>query len=179
MKKAIISILCLIFLCSMISALAVFGYEVPEPTEEELSIIETHSLGLTGVSNARQLGGYVTEDGRKVKENVLIRSGALAGATEDDLKILSEDYNVKLIIDLRSESDFASEPDPAFNDAQVINIPVLDESLMAVSWEDYTALLQEFFQTMRADLKPRIDWKKRRREKLAELAARQDAGENA
>ena len=64
MKKTIISILCFIFLCSMIFAPAVYGYEVPEPTEEELSMIETQSLGLTGVSNARQLGGYVSEVGR-------------------------------------------------------------------------------------------------------------------
>ena len=41
-----------------------------------------------------------------------------------------------------------------------------------------TALLQAFFQNMRADPKPRIDWKARRREKLAELAARQNEGKN-
>lgn len=143
MKKTAISILCFILLASVMLAPVVYAYEVPEPTEEELAMIDSQMIGLTGVSNARQLGGYAAEDGRKVKENVLIRSGALAAATEEDIKILSEDFNVKLVIDLRNESDFTRKPDPAFNDAEIVNVPVWDESLNAVSLTDFMALMQE------------------------------------
>lgn len=34
-----------------------------------------HSLGLTGVSNARDLGGYQTQDGRTIKFGKLFRTG--------------------------------------------------------------------------------------------------------
>ena len=103
MKKSIICILCFVLLVAMILAPAAYGYQSPEPTEEQLALVESQSIGLTGVTNARQLGGYVTEDGRKVKDGVLIRSGALGTATEEDIRILTEDYNVKLIIDFRNE----------------------------------------------------------------------------
>lgn len=110
-------------------------------------------IGLTGVSNARQLGGYETEDGRHVKENVLIRSGALSGATEEDLQILTEQYNVKLIVDLRSAADMERTPDPEFNDAVVVNVPVWDETLNAVSLTDFMAIQGEFSgEPGRADL---------------------------
>ncbi|MBQ3050362.1 MAG: tyrosine-protein phosphatase, partial [Clostridia bacterium] len=34
---------------------------------------DRHSIGLTGVSNARELGGYRTKDGRTVKFGKLLR----------------------------------------------------------------------------------------------------------
>ena len=46
------------------------------------------SLNLTGIDNARDLGGYVTEDGHKVKSGALLRTGKLSGATEADIKTL-------------------------------------------------------------------------------------------
>lgn len=36
---------------------------------------QKHSLGLTGVSNARDLGGYQTKDGRTIKFGKLFRTG--------------------------------------------------------------------------------------------------------
>ena len=36
-----------------------------------------HSIGLTSVSNARELGGYKTKDGRTVKFGKLLRTGEL------------------------------------------------------------------------------------------------------
>ncbi|MBQ6445643.1 MAG: tyrosine-protein phosphatase, partial [Clostridia bacterium] len=38
---------------------------------------QKHSLGLTGVENARDLGGYRTKDGRTVKFGKLFRTGEL------------------------------------------------------------------------------------------------------
>ena len=141
-------VLSLVILLAMAFSLAAYcsGEPSAEASEEsaDMAALEKQLVGLTGVSNARQLGGYVTEDGRTVKENVLIRSGALAGATEEDLAILSDDYNVKLVIDLRSADDFEKRPDPAFNDAVIVNIPVWDESLNALPLTEFMALMNEF-----------------------------------
>ena len=102
------------------------------------------TIGLKGVKNDRQLGGYPTEDGRKVKENVLIRSGTLTNATAEDIALLTDVFNVKLIVDFRNETDIARNPDPSFNDAYYINIPVWDESLNAISLTDFFAMQSEY-----------------------------------
>ena len=49
---------------------------------------DSRSLLLTGVGNARELGGYATEDGRTVKHDVLLRTAKLTDATEDDIQRL-------------------------------------------------------------------------------------------
>ena len=56
---------------ALASADAAQSTEAAQTTEavQEVSK-DKQDIGLTGVDNARQLGGYVTEDGRKVKENV-------------------------------------------------------------------------------------------------------------
>ena len=122
------------------------GAASAESSEErtERAEAEAQSLGLAGVKNARQLGGYTTGDGRTVKENVFIRSGSLHNATAEDLAILTDEYNVKLVVDFRSASDFEKTPDPAFNDAVIVNIPVWDESLNALPQADFMALVASF-----------------------------------
>ena len=140
MKTLFKTVSAVLAVCMLLSLAAFASGDPSADTGSEIA----QSIGLTGVSNARQLGGYVTEDGRTVKQNVLIRSGALASATEEDLAILSDVYNVKLVVDLRSASDFESRPDPAFNDAVIVNVPVWDESLNALSLTEFAALMGEF-----------------------------------
>ena len=52
--------------------------------------MENQSLGLQGIPNARQLGGYTAADGRKVRRDVLLRTGALGKGTAEDLQKLAE-----------------------------------------------------------------------------------------
>ena len=39
-------------------------------------------IALTGAHNTRDLGGFPTQDGRRIREKRLLRSGALAALTE-------------------------------------------------------------------------------------------------
>ena len=48
------------------------------------------SIGLEEIVNARELGGYVGADGRKVKRGVLLRTGALSEISEADRRRLLE-----------------------------------------------------------------------------------------
>lgn len=47
-------------------------------------------LPVKGIVNARDLGGYVTADGRTVRSGKLIRAASLADATAADLRYLQQ-----------------------------------------------------------------------------------------
>ncbi len=90
--------------------------------------MESQSLGMTGISNARQLGGYITEDGMRIRDNILLRSGKLSDGTEEDILRLREVYNITEIIDLRTSAEISSAPDPDIDGVDNIQIKILDES---------------------------------------------------
>ncbi|MBQ3915149.1 MAG: tyrosine-protein phosphatase [Ruminococcus sp.] len=58
-----------------------------------------------GVSNARQLGGYINSQGRKIKQNVLLRTGNLSHITDGSIQALQENYKVSDIMDFRYERE--------------------------------------------------------------------------
>ena len=76
-----------------------------------------------GIANARELGGYTTEDNLKVKDGLLIRSAHLADATESDLALLTEQGTIK-VIDFRMESEKAGKIDKPVSGAEYISLPI-------------------------------------------------------
>ncbi|MBU3670956.1 MAG: tyrosine-protein phosphatase [Sinobacteraceae bacterium] len=64
---------------------------------------------LQGGVNFRDLGGYTTSDGRRVRRGLLYRSGSLAGLTTADYGVL-QSLNIKVIVDLRSTDERLREP---------------------------------------------------------------------
>lgn len=87
---------------------------------------DRHSIGLTGVSNARELGGYRTKDGRTVKFGKLLRSGELAGMTAADKKKLTKKYHVVKIVDFRTDLEISDDrADPKLPGAEYRNYPYL------------------------------------------------------
>ena len=127
--KTALSLLLAMLLALSCCGAALAGGESAEAageTDELAAAAEEHSLHLEGVMNAWQLGGYVTEDGRKVRENVLMRSGNLKDATEEDIKKLSEDYHVTTIVDFRDPGEIEMKPDQEVPGAENINISLAD-----------------------------------------------------
>jgi len=86
------------------------------------------SLLLTGVGNARELGGYTTEDGRTVKHGVLLRTAKLAKATEDDIRRLLTVYRLAVDVDFRGDGEVERAPDPEMEGVEYLNIHLLDDS---------------------------------------------------
>ena len=84
-------------------------------------------LNFEGIDNFRDLGGYATESGARVKWGVLYRSGMLADASRSDLEGLTR-LNLSHLIDFRSELEKAAEPDryPEAHSFTVVEIPTLD-----------------------------------------------------
>ncbi len=108
-------------------------YVMPDDTAEEAAIpAPTASLSfdaqrlsdIEGISNARQLGGYVNTEGRKIKQNVIIRTGAPGAGTENDLKLLSEKYHVSDMVDFRTEGEVAAVPEPTVEGAANHSLPL-------------------------------------------------------
>ena len=93
-------------------------------------------LNFEGISNFRDLGGYSTQDGRRIKWGKLYRSGTFAEASRADLAGLSA-LSLETFIDFRSELEKTEEPNrlpdpPGFT---VIDIPVLDDGNKALVGE--------------------------------------------
>ena len=71
----------------------------------------TRLLDWEGGLNARDLGGYATEDGRETRWGAVVRSAALATLTEAGRAALA-DYGVRAIVDLRLPGELDREPNP-------------------------------------------------------------------
>ena len=80
-------------------------------------------LPVKGIVNARDLGGYVTADGRTVRSGRLIRAASLADATAADLKYLQQ-IPVTRVIDFRQDFELSGREDRIIDGAEyhVINL---------------------------------------------------------
>jgi len=85
------------------------------------------SLGLVGAPNARDLGGAVTADGRRLRTGALVRASALGRVSDDDLVRLGK-LGLALVIDLRDTAEIAVAPPNRLPDPPppVEHIPIFD-----------------------------------------------------
>lgn len=61
-------------------------------------------IQLEKVYNTRDLGGFKSLNGKIIRPHKLIRSGELYNLSENDKKILLNEYNLKTIVDFRTET---------------------------------------------------------------------------
>ncbi|MEC4273181.1 tyrosine-protein phosphatase [Adlercreutzia sp. R25] len=80
--------------------------------EEVPGFPEFGHIPFEGLHNTRDLGGLPAADGRRIKPALLLRSGALHKATEQDLARLLADYHLEGVVDFRTELERDKEPDP-------------------------------------------------------------------
>ncbi len=95
----------------------------PETALERHRALTSLPLSL---NNARELGGIVLRDGRRVKRGVLLRTSRLFDATEEDLRRLREEYHLSLIFDMRESDEIRRAPDPEIPGAKWLHAPVID-----------------------------------------------------
>ncbi len=87
------------------------------------------NIPLTGIQNARDLGGIETADGRSIRAKKLLKSGRLDHATEEDIRILTEEYHVEAVMDLRTKQERCCFPDPPIKGAHNVWTPLFSEPL--------------------------------------------------
>lgn len=78
------------------------------------------------VNNVRELGGYPTRDGHKVKKGIFYRSGAPGYFDASELKEC-ETMHLKAVIDFRSEDEVIQLPDPEIDGARYYHISALTD----------------------------------------------------
>lgn len=88
--------------------------------------VDGQSIGLDGVLNARQLGGYTGADGKAIKSGLLLRTGALSGATQADMDKLTGEYHLAAVVDLRSDAERETAPDPTMDGVEEVAAPAID-----------------------------------------------------
>ena len=89
--------------------------------------VDGQTIHLTGVANARQLGGYRGCGHRAVKKNLLLRSGSMADATPEDIRHLVGNLRLGTVIDFRTTTEIAAGPDPVIDGVNNIQLKILDE----------------------------------------------------
>ncbi|MEM1268476.1 MAG: tyrosine-protein phosphatase [Bacteroidota bacterium] len=81
---------------------------VPEGGQGRV-VAERH-LPLAGAVNFRDLGGYASADGRRVRWGQVYRTGKLDDLTDQDLDLFSE-LGVRMVADLRRPHEIEADPD--------------------------------------------------------------------
>ncbi|MBO4396720.1 MAG: tyrosine-protein phosphatase, partial [Eubacterium sp.] len=90
-------------------------------------------INLPSVFNIRELGGYVTEDGKTVKRGCLYRGGETAYMSDNDARILTEDYGLTDIVDLRYRADVRECSDRIPEGVEYKHIPMRTEKESAAA----------------------------------------------
>lgn len=86
---------------------------------------------LKSVSNARELGGYRTVDGKTVKNRLLLRTGRLDHISDEDKLILQNIYHVGDVIDFRMDMEIVKKNVPSgavYHHIQIIDDSHLDKN---------------------------------------------------
>ena len=95
------------------------------PDGEKGRVIAERQVPLEGAVNFRDLGGYRSSDGRRVRWGQVFRSDSLARLTERD-RIRVEHLGLKLIIDFRTPNEVKKSPDrlPQSSTMRCLNLPI-------------------------------------------------------
>lgn len=88
-------------------------------------------LNMDTISNARELGGYKTRDGKTIRKGMLLRTAALADASQEELDSLINRYHLSAVIDLRASYEVAEDPEPVLEGVAQYNFRIMDEQMMA------------------------------------------------
>ena len=88
-------------------------------------IISERRLPLDGTFNFRDLGGYATSDGRRVKWGKVFRSDHLSRLTDRDIAFLQE-MKIKCVCDFRTSAEAHKRPDrfPGDGPGEHLHLPI-------------------------------------------------------
>lgn len=112
----------------------------------------TRLLAWEGCLNARDLGGYATEDGRETRWGTVVRSDCPAALTEAGRAALA-DYGVRAIVDLRLPAELADNPNPfaepgdhgiVYTNVSFIDPAAAPPDAVSTLAEDYLQMLDRY-----------------------------------
>lgn len=101
-------------------------------SDKDEVVVATRVVPLEGANNFRDLGGYLTKDGRSVRWGRLFRSDHLHRLTSNDFKVL-EELGVRTVIDYRREDEYEVQQNQSWSTLQHTFhvIPEAERALLA------------------------------------------------
>lgn len=120
MKKII-----LLGLLAGVMAFSETGTENKKLIQENSSIVSLNrrKVKVAGLDNIRDIGGYKTKDGKRVKWGKLYRADSLSKMTENGKKDF-EKLKIGYIFDLRDDNETAKAPDPVFKNVTYLHTEI-------------------------------------------------------
>ena len=100
-------------------------YFMVELDDKDQAVVSERRLAFYGQSNFRDLGGFITKEGKSVKWGKIYRAGELNKLTDDD-KAYMAGLKINTLIDFRFEDEISEAPDRLPDGINVINLPVED-----------------------------------------------------
>jgi len=85
--------------------------------------------------NLRDLGGIATADGSFIPHGLFLRSGKLSVLTRKQCARLCRKYNIRCVIDLRTEVEAAEFPDPLPDGVDYISLPLFESATIGITHE--------------------------------------------
>lgn len=102
-----------------------YFFEVAFPDGAAVLTTAQRIIPFEGIANFRDVGGYRTADGRRVRWGQVYRAGAFASPTEADLAKIDA-LRLRLVCDLRSDEEVAEAPDrlPETTPPRYLHLPL-------------------------------------------------------
>ena len=88
------------------------------------------AIALSGVENARDLGTLVMQDGQTIRTGMLVRSGNLSQATDDDVAVLKERFHLTDVFDFRFEAEANGAPDRVIDGVSYTHLSTLPKAFI-------------------------------------------------
>lgn len=82
------------------------------------------------IENGRELGGLVMQDGRSIRWGKLVRSGNLALASDKDVALLKDRFQLTDVFDLRFDAEAEAYPDRTIDGVTYICLSTLPQALI-------------------------------------------------
>lgn len=100
-----------------------------DPTTESNYTMD-RKISFDAIENARELGGLRTADGRTIRRGLLLRSGNLSRATDDDVERLRRSYRLTDVVDFRFPAEAEKDPDRQIPGVRYTHLSTLPQRLI-------------------------------------------------
>ena len=88
------------------------------------------TIPFEGIENARELGGLVMQDGRSIRPGKLVRCGNLNKATDKDVALLKDRFQLTDVFDFRFDAEVAGAPDREMEGVRNTHLSTLPQALI-------------------------------------------------
>jgi len=86
----------------------------------------TQAIPVSSILNAREFGGYVLPDGRRIRKGLLLRGASIASLSDEDALTLTRDYHLAVDFDFRTENECRRAPDIVPEGVKYMWLPAID-----------------------------------------------------